>query len=149
MLRPANKRRSTHYLICDFRDAHNRHWEDAELLKGESRLPNADHLYGVSAECGLKSLMVSFGMPMSADKPSNREDRIHADGIWIRFDAYRAGYPQGTNFTLLSQNHFSDWSVNDRYAHRADFDSMRLERHRAGAEEVRALIRKAEMDGVL
>jgi len=40
----------------DFLDAHERHWEDAELLFGNRRWANADHLYGLAAECGLKAL---------------------------------------------------------------------------------------------
>ena len=39
-----------------------RHWEDAELLFSEKRLANADHLYGFSAECGLKAVMEALGM---------------------------------------------------------------------------------------
>ncbi len=41
---------------ADFLDAHERHWQDAELLLTNQRLANADHLYGMSAECGLKRL---------------------------------------------------------------------------------------------
>ena len=40
---------------ADFGDAHSRHREDAELLFREQRWANADHLYGLSAECGLNS----------------------------------------------------------------------------------------------
>ncbi len=29
-----------------FRDAMDRHWQDAELLHRKERLANADHLYG-------------------------------------------------------------------------------------------------------
>lgn len=42
----------------DFFNAHQRHWKDAELLYKEKRWANADHLYGLSAECGLKAVMV-------------------------------------------------------------------------------------------
>lgn len=44
----------------DYLDAHERHWDDAELLKATARHANADHLYGMSAECGLKCLMIKF-----------------------------------------------------------------------------------------
>lgn len=37
----------------DYADAHERHWEDAEYLWQSYRLPNADYLYGLSAECAL------------------------------------------------------------------------------------------------
>ena len=44
----------------DFLDAHMRHWTDAELLYAAQRWANADHLYGISAECGLKGLTETF-----------------------------------------------------------------------------------------
>ena len=44
----------------DFLDAHLRHWTDAELLYAAQRWANADHLYGISAECGLKGLTETF-----------------------------------------------------------------------------------------
>ena len=49
-------------LPADFKDAHSRHWVDAELLFGKSRWANADHLYGFSVECGLKAVMAKLGM---------------------------------------------------------------------------------------
>ncbi len=41
-------------MSVDFGDAHIRHWKDAELLYCVQHLANADHLYGMAAECGLK-----------------------------------------------------------------------------------------------
>ena len=52
---------------ADFADAHRRHWEDAELLYGHERWANTDQLYGFSAECGLKAVMRSLGMPAETD----------------------------------------------------------------------------------
>ncbi len=66
----------------DFLDAHERHWEDAELLFAQSRWANADHLYGLAAECGLKRLMIVFRMPVAADGgPQLPHDRVHADRV--------------------------------------------------------------------
>ena len=63
----------------DFLDAHYRHWEDAELLFNAKHWANADHLYGFSAECGLKQLMKKFGMPIdtTTGTPSKGQDRVH------------------------------------------------------------------------
>jgi hypothetical protein len=64
----------------DFLDAYLRHWEDAEALFGSERWANADHLYGLAAECGLKRLMIAFGMPVTTSgDPQHRNDRVHAD----------------------------------------------------------------------
>ena len=129
----------------DFFDAHQRHWEDAELLKGGNRLANADHLFGISAECGLKCLMIIFGM----NPDVSGADKVHADKIWNRFESYRSGHNQGAKYTLPTVNPFSDWNVNQRYARRVDFDISRLSSHRAGAEAVLNLIKKAKLAGLL
>lgn len=129
----------------DFFDAHKRHWEDAQLLEGSGRFANADQLYGVSAECGLKRLMIIFGM--EPDVPV--ADRVHADKVWDRFESYRSGHHQGANYPIPTENPFLDWNVNQRYAHRSNFDSARLANHRTGAELVRDLITKAIQDGLL
>ena len=129
----------------DFFDAHKRHWEDAQLLEGNGRLANADQLYGVSAECGLKRLMIIFGM----NPIVSSADRVHADKVWNRFESYRSGHHQGANYTLPTVNPFLDWNVNQRYAHRSNVDSERLANHRTGTELVRELINKAIQDGLL
>lgn len=60
---------------ADYLDAHERHWEDAEHLFQSGRWANADHLYGLAAECGLKKLMLAFGMSYdtSRDRPDNKK----------------------------------------------------------------------------
>ena len=50
---------------ANFLDAHERHWGDAERFFSAGRYANADHLYGMAAECGLKRLMVHFGMAVN------------------------------------------------------------------------------------
>jgi hypothetical protein len=136
---------------ADFLDAHQRHCQDAELLFGLQRLANADHLYGIAAECGLKRLMLAFGMPFNPDKdwPEKREDRAHADGIWDRFEAYRSGHTRGPVYVLSPDNPFSDWTAGQRYAAQHCFDATRVSEHRAGTEQVSRLIRKAERAGLL
>ena len=45
----------------DYTAAAKRHWLDADLLKDDERLENADHHYGFAAECALKSTLQSMG----------------------------------------------------------------------------------------
>ena len=59
---------------ADFVDAHRRHWEDAELLFDHQRWANADQLYGLSAECGLKAVMQILGMPVDDQGRAPRRD---------------------------------------------------------------------------
>ena len=79
---------------ADFLDAHHRHWDDAERLFTAQRWANADHLYGLAAECGLKALMQKLkGGPLD---PKN--DYVHVmeskkpSNAWARFEAYRCGH---------------------------------------------------------
>lgn len=129
----------------DYLDAHRRHLSDADRLFSDQRFPNADQLYGLSAECGLKAIMLKFGMPMNNDMPANRHDWKHADGIWMRYETYRQG-PDGASRYVLSANPFSDWSITQRYDHRADFDETRTRPHKAGAEVVANLVRMVDTD---
>ncbi|MDF9393432.1 MULTISPECIES: hypothetical protein [Methylococcus] len=136
---------------ADFLDAHERHWEDAERLLQAQRWANADHLYGMAAECGLKRLMLAFGMPYdtSNDCPASGADRKHADGIWTRFESYRCGHHQGAAYVLPSANPFDNWKVSQRYAHQSHFDQARAQAHQSGADAVRALLKKARKEGLL
>jgi len=132
----------------DFLDAHDRHWHDAELLLNGNRLANADHLYGMSAECGLKRLMMCFGMTVNTDgSPSARGDRIHADNTWDRFESYRSGHVAGAAYAIGMANPFADWKVDQRYAHHSEFDRRRVQAHRTGTEIVRKLIAQARQQG--
>ncbi len=135
----------------DFPNAHRRHWRDAELLFENQRWANADHLYGMATECGLKGLMGAFGMPFDAqkDRPQASEDRTHADGVWRRYEIYRSGHLAGAGYALSSENPFHDWGVAQRYANESHFTQEEVRPHRESAEEVRRLVRKARLDGVL
>lgn len=134
----------------DFLDAHLRHQTDAEHLFGLQRLANADHLYGMAAECGLKRLMLAFGMRFDSenDRPENSIDRKHADGVWARFEAYRSGHAAGPDYEP-GDNPFADWKVEQRYAAQCHFTQAVVSQHRAGAARVCSLIKKAELAGLL
>jgi hypothetical protein len=140
-----------HSMQADFLDAHERHWGDAEFLFQSQRWANADHLYGMATECGLKQLMLAFDMPYDSarDRPEKDKDRKHADGIWMRFETYRGGHYRGAGYVLPSFNPFQDWDVSQRYAHRSSFDQARVRSHQAGARQVLELVRKAQREGLL
>lgn len=64
----------------DFGDAHLRHWEDAEFLLSDRRFGNANHLYGFSAECGLKAIMRALGMKVDqSGSPTLKKHRVQID----------------------------------------------------------------------
>jgi len=129
----------------DYLDAHDRHWEDAELLFQEGRLANADHLYGLSAECGLKALWLRITRLTSLP----RRQRVHINHFWDDFVRLSRNQrsSQMLGGRLPPQNPFSNWSVNQRYASRQHFDQRLMEAHRRGAERVRNLVQNARQGG--
>ena len=125
----------------DFYNAFQRHWEDAEYLYADSRWANADQLYAFSAECGLKRLMQKlFGIL--------KIDRVHADEIWDRYEAYRAS-KTAIGYELPQPNPFNDWHVTQRYAHDSNFNQTVVDVHKNGTEIVKGLISKAILEGRL
>ena len=137
-------------MIADFLDAHMRHWDDAELLFNATRWANADHLYGLAAECGLKRLMIAFDMDIDATgSPSSKSDRFHADRAWLRYESYRSGHHDGVNYPLPTIDPFMDWHVNQRYEHQANFTQEIAEAHRIGARIVHDLVTKAILEGIV
>jgi len=138
-------------MATDFLDAHRRHWNDAELLFRETRWANADHLFGLAAECGLKRLMIAFGMSVDpvTGTPQIRNDKVHANRVWARYESYRSGHNAGVNYTLPAVEPFQDWDISQRYAHSDDFTKVIAESHRNGAKSVHSLINKAILEGII
>jgi hypothetical protein len=136
---------------CDFYDAHQRHWDDAEQLYTAERWANADQLYGLAAECGLKKLMLLFGMPFDSvrDSPQNFSDRVHANGAWDRYETYRSGHHAGTHYGIAEPNPFADWDISQRYANQSLFDMAYVNPHKFGAKKVNEMIKKAMLEGLI
>ncbi|ATO35439.1 hypothetical protein DZA65_04384 [Dickeya dianthicola] len=138
-------------MATDFEDACERHWQDAEILFHLGRWANADHLYGFSAESGLKKLMQEFGMPFDTnrDMPSERHDQKHIDAIWSRYDAYRSGRYPGAEYLLSSLNPFDNWKASQRYSNQQQFTQIVAEKHRNGARQVQNILKQAKTDGAI
>lgn len=134
----------------DYLDAHHRHWDDAERLFAAARWANADHLYGLAAECGLKALMEKLS-PQGA--LNQKQDYVHImedkkpNNAWSRYQSYLSGR-LAIKLALPQTNPFSDWLVSQRYAHQSNFDPTRVDPHRQGANVVRQLVEQADKDGL-
>ena len=125
----------------DFADAHRRHLEDAELLHDGSRWANADHLYGLSAECGLKAVMSIHGIPIKGRYLK------HMPEVWSIFKDFAQGRGGKAYLELLPDGApFADWSIDGRYANRRDFESGNVAPHRNAARLVRLVVQNAERD---
>lgn len=138
MKRPPN-------LPTDYFDAMKRHWEDAELLWNQvpQRFANADQLYGLVAECGLKALMtklVNGYFDHNRGRPSNRDDLVHAEGIWNCYMNYSQGGAAARYALPTNTNPFGQWKIDDRYANRIHFVHDRVDGHRNAALVVKKLV---------
>jgi hypothetical protein len=134
----------------DYLDAMERHWLDAEDLfdRTDPRLANADQLYGLSAECGLKALMMKWGMTLNSNNaPADGSDRKHADEIWDRYESYRQG--RSSSLALPGTRYFDNWSIHHRYVSRSHFQQSVVDDHRQGAAIVKQLVAQAHIEGVL
>lgn len=136
-------------MVADFADAHARHWEDAEILYGQRRLANADHLYGLSAECGLKAIMVTFGLKQDAHgSPHERSYRKHIDALWARYTAFIQSR-SAIEFVLPTTNPFDDWRIDSRYSHRSAIPESAVTAHREGALLVKGRLSAARLKGLI
>lgn len=136
----------------DFRDAAERHWGDAGRLFEDVRLANADHLFGLSAECALKAVMSALGMSLNKDGvPEERVHKVHINKLWNEFVSFakaRGGARYAT-FLMSAPNPFDDWDVNQRYEHRSGFIQTAVGKHREGAQNAKRILDQAVLDGVI
>lgn len=118
--------------------AHRRHWKDATVLFACERWANADQLYGFSAECGLKAIMVGLGMRINKKgAPENSQYRKHVHELWPVFQEFAEGRAQGVWLRELPDGDpFSNWSHRDRYADDVRFDYRRVNPHRKATRRI-------------
>ena len=136
---------------ADFKDAHSRHWVDAELLFGHTRWANADHLYGFSVECGLKAVMAKLGMQLNIfGSPKESEYRTHVNKLWPKCKVFAQGRNGSWYVTNLPQGDpFATWTEQDRYAHQQCITESEAAAHRVAANKVFNLLKTAQMEGRL
>ena len=130
-------------MVEDFFNAHERHWDDAEFLYQKQRWANADHLYGLSAECGLKWLMEKF---QNASIASSQKK--HVNHAWVLYETCRNGHGIGAQFVLPQQNPFQNWDISDRYADQKLFSEAITNSHKSGAKLIVDLVQKAFLEGM-
>ncbi|MBI5606694.1 MAG: SAM-dependent methyltransferase [Deltaproteobacteria bacterium] len=134
----------------DFRDAAERHWEDAGHLLAETRLANADHLFGLSAECALKAVMLSMGMTLRPDgAPADRMHRVHINHLWnefITFAHQRSGVHYISHLSGVL-NPFANWDVNQRYDNRTGVTPVIAADHQQAAQMAKQVLDNAILNG--
>ena len=133
----------------DYYDAAQRHIDDANHLLAITRLPNADHLFGVSAECALKAIMLSLGMPMTGGRPQNKKHG-HINVLWDEFISFANGRSGAKYATALgTANPFATWDVSQRYENTSTISVAAVTNHKASAEMAFSCLVLAVVDGVV
>ena len=132
---------------ADFRAAHRRHWQDAELLFKHQRWANADQLYGLSAECGLKAVMVGLGMEVGPQGAPPQRYRKHVNDLWPQFVTFVSGRSGSPYMPMLPPvNPFATWSIDSRYAHGRYFSKAAVDPHREAALATRKMAQRAQQE---
>lgn len=136
----------------DYSNAARRHWEDGRYLHNDNRLANADHLFGFTAECALKAVMIGLGLPVNSEgSPSDRKYKIHINDLWDEFQTFahsRCGARYSAPISGVN-NPFDDWHVKQRYFHQADIVPVAADSHKNGAQMAMTTLETAILDGVV
>jgi len=113
-----------------------RHWLDAIKLEAASRTDNADQLFGLAAECGIKTALVTFP-GIYKDGALDEQYKKHINELWNRvaLQGLQKRFP-GLLAFLRSANPFHDWNTNQRYAADGIVTAEALERHKSGARRI-------------
>ena len=137
-------------MSTDFRDAAERHFEDAELLLAQHRDANADHVFGLSAECSLKTVMLALGMSVTPDgKPRDRGHKVHMPELWAAFQSFAEGRLASRYLEPLDKgNPFADWGIDQRYWTRTSITNRALSLHHTAAGQCQQSLHRMTLDGV-
>lgn len=138
----------------DFGEASERHLTDAKLLETQKRVANAGHLFGLSAECGIKVLLIALGHPTKQNG-----DLVHTHGFREHVNKLASAQAQLKTFVngrsgakylamLPSIGNFADWDVGHRYFAQDKIPNLLAQWH-AAAQEVGLMIQSAKLDGVV
>lgn len=120
----------------NYTDAALRHWQDANILEEKRSLENADHLFGLAAECAIKSVLIKFPSFIN-DGKLNVYYKQHINILWgrVNHQSYHRAYPKLAAF-LKGSHDFDDWDVEQRYFSNGHLTAERLAIHKEATRRV-------------
>jgi hypothetical protein len=151
---PCSKWEDQMTTIVDFYGAGRRHYEDAELLMNHTRLPNAGHLFGFAAECGVKALLVTHGLstdPATGDLVETRpyKYKTHINVLISNVQAFQGSQGYSKYLGMMPNlRTFSNWDTSHRYYNESSIPAS-LTDWRTAAAEVIKMLDQAKLDGVI
>ncbi len=106
-------------LAREYAGAASRHLSDGTFLDDGRRSVSADHLFGLGAECAIKSILVGVaGVKVAYDAPA-QPFRTHIDALWPLAAGVIGGMTAAhyAGPLLAGERPFDDWKVDGRYDH--------------------------------
>jgi hypothetical protein len=137
-------------MSTNYRDAAVRHFIDGDLLNKNQKYANADQLYGLSAECSIKAVMVGLGMQTTKKgAPKDYAHKVHISELWMAFQSFAAGRLASRYVEPLDHlNPFEDWDVDQRYWANHKIGAADASKHGDAASTCRKSMELAVLDGV-
>jgi hypothetical protein len=120
----------------DYTAAATRHFRDATLLEGRRCVANADHLFGLAAECAIKRALVEFPGFLAAGRLALAYHK-HVDYLWdsVPVHGIQRRYPSLV-VLLKGWRPFDDWSADQRYGPDGVVTGEAIGRHRRAAARI-------------
>lgn len=121
----------------DYQGSAARHWNDATLLEKKYRHANANQLYGLAAECAIKTALCQ--VPGLVKDGKLQKHRTHIDKLWgpTLIQSIQNRFPKLV--ALLDhyeKNPFHDWRIDHRYAREGTVSEDAFKRHRDMAKRL-------------
>lgn len=124
----------------DFQDAAKRHLDDAELLflQEPKRLANASHLFGISAECSLKTIVRQLN-------PNGKfyGSKGHIPALFAELSNIApafSGNPALMGAIADLRAHFANWNMSQRYDVQTIFATSTVSSEYDGAKAAHLLM---------
>ena len=141
----------------DFPAAARRHHQDARLLLDDRRWPNADHLAGVAAECGLKAILLGyFGATLGNNsRPvwgQPAKPLGHVNHLWNELPLIISGRSAPVFAALIAgppPQPFASWDIADRYSDGNTITEQCAREHLDMAKKIMGLLEQAVLNGVV
>jgi hypothetical protein len=131
--------------------AANRHFRDAEYLRDNGYLANADHLSGFAAECAIKGLIVDHlgGQVRDGFPYTDRAVKVNkhiGTWLWNVVASLGTGRLEPEIVALFEgRDPFADWLVGDRYAEGSHISRSAVDIHIDGARRAVVALESAAL----
>ncbi len=131
-----------------------RHYDDAKILLNANSVPNAGQLFGFCAECGLKALLIAYGLttdPSTGDLNLSDSDKKkylrHINVLCNNISIFTQDTTYASYLAIMpSIAFFLDWRTDHRYYDESAIPNN-ISKWENAATEVRRMVDKLIQDG--